>query len=140
MYQKELVMHGVFAPMTWYPSDAFSPAFNLQGIAILTPHAISNTKSSCYAGDPESIPTFKSHDATSYNHMLLVADITKDGQTYTIGTTHFTWTPNGEADDMQRKNLMALMRILDRILEFVLCGDFSKQARILVVILRLDSG
>ena len=39
--------------------------------------------------------------------------------------THFTWTPNAEVNEMQRQDLPTLFASLDRVPEFILCGDFN---------------
>jgi endonuclease/exonuclease/phosphatase family metal-dependent hydrolase len=52
-------------------------------------------------------------------------DIQKDAASFRIATTHFTWTPNGQADSFQREDIQSLLRILKSEGEFVLCGDFN---------------
>jgi endonuclease/exonuclease/phosphatase family metal-dependent hydrolase len=44
---------------------------------------------------------------------------------YTIATTHFTWSPKGEANDDQRRDQAALFAILDSLGEFAFAGDFN---------------
>ena len=51
--------------------------------------------------------------------------ISADGQIFSISTTHFTWTPDGDANEYQRKDLENLMKILDGYKSFVLAGDFN---------------
>lgn len=47
------------------------------------------------------------------------------GQLYTVATTHFTWSPRGEATELQRKNLQSLFKVLDQVPANVLTGDFN---------------
>lgn len=52
-------------------------------------------------------------------------DVEKDGAMFRIGTTHFTWTPKGGANDYQRRDIRLLLNILNSAGEFVLTGDFN---------------
>ncbi len=58
-------------------------------------------------------------------HSLVIAEIASEGEPYRIATTHFTWTPNGEANEIQRKHFVSLSEKLASLQEFVLCGDFN---------------
>ncbi len=57
------------------------------------------------------------------DRMLAFTTVRKDGESFTIGTTHFTWTPDGEANDKQRVALAKLLSFAPE--ELVLCGDFN---------------
>ena len=46
-------------------------------------------------------------------------------QLYRVCTTHFRWTPDGEADDAQRTDMIALLSVLESLQDFVLVGDFN---------------
>jgi endonuclease/exonuclease/phosphatase family metal-dependent hydrolase len=75
-------------------------------------------------GIPESRsdnPTF----SNTHNRMVLWCNVEKDGITYRIATTHFTWTPDGSPSDAQRRDLSAMLDKLKNFGEFVLCGDFN---------------
>mgnify|MGYP003739632349 CR=1 FL=1 len=39
--------------------------------------------------------------------------------------THFTWSPNGEANDEQRLDLAEMLSQLENYDDFILCGDFN---------------
>ena len=43
---------------------------------------------------------------------------------FTIGTTHFPWTPDGSASDHQRQACDQLLAVLGHR-ELLLCGDFN---------------
>jgi len=49
----------------------------------------------------------------------------KDGAGFKIGTTHFTWSEDGQPNDYQRKNMRELLSVLETSEEFVLTGDFN---------------
>ena len=59
------------------------------------------------------------------NLALVVSDIEKDGVLYRVGTTHFTWTPKGGADEYQRTDVRALLSITEAEAPLILCGDFN---------------
>lgn len=58
-------------------------------------------------------------------NFLVVAEANKDGITYKIGLTHFPWTPDGDADNIQRACAKALLEIIEREGEMALFGDFN---------------
>lgn len=114
-----------FAAMSRHPEVAGEP---IMGIGIFSRIGISTHSVHYYRGDPDSIPVFKWNDPATFrikNLPLLVADVTGGGGTYRCATTHFTWTPDGSADDAQREDLAALFGVLDTLGEFVLAGDFN---------------
>src|SRR3989338_5627808 len=49
----------------------------------------------------------------------------KDDASFKIGTTHFTWSEDGQPSDFQRTNMRKLLAILETSEEFVLTGDFN---------------
>ena len=112
---------GVFVPMTRHRPT-------LQGIGIFSVF-LGRSQSFHYAGGSEDLVNF---DTTSMEarhrtqrRVLLTAEITKDGVLFKIGTTHFTWTPDGEADEYQRADLAGLFTSLEHEDEIVFCGDFN---------------
>lgn len=52
-------------------------------------------------------------------------DVAQSGATHRIGTTHFTWTPDGLPSEEQRMHMRELLSTLSRHREFILCGDFN---------------
>ena len=64
------------------------------------------------------IPVYK--QPNSGDRVLLYADV----KGITIGTTHFTWTQNGEASDEQREHALKLLDFIGNK-EMILCGDFN---------------
>lgn len=64
-------------------------------------------------------------DQSRFNRSLLVANINCDGQRFTVATTHFTWTPDGNPDELQRRDTEAMLQALSTLPDFVLCGDFN---------------
>ena len=64
-------------------------------------------------------------DRTTINRVFFHADVIKNSERFTIGTTHFTWNADGKADNYQRKDLKALFAILNDFPEIVFCGDLN---------------
>lgn len=119
--QKAVGCDGVFAPM--WTKNRVTPlaqeARGVQGVAIFTrlPHAQAAAQFYNGAGDA---PPFENGGR---DRVLLLIIVEKDGERFTVGTTHFTWTPDGEADDQQREEFLRLMALVPE--ELVLCGDFN---------------
>lgn len=82
-----------------------------------------------YAGPTGEIMNFDARTpetqfATQKNFLVTV-EINQDGVFYKIGLTHFPWTPNGEADNIQRVCAKALLETVGREGEMALFGDFN---------------
>lgn len=75
---------------------------------------------------PCDLPIFyKNNDPNGMNRVFAWMTVTVDGQSYTIGTTHFTWSVNGASTPEQLRDLDALLKIIDDIPDIVFCGDFN---------------
>lgn len=101
----------------------------VEGTAIFSRLPFRFSQSYQYGGVPTDVVdyidgTAEEKQATSRD-MLLVAEVEKDGELFRIATVHFPWTPDGEANDMQREALPKLLTITDRFDDIVLCGDFN---------------
>lgn len=112
---------GSFAPM-WNKKEVtpLSPeARGVQGIALFArpPHT---TETRYYVGEGTT-PLFVPGGAQ--DRALLIARLEKDGERFTVATTHFTWTPDGKANDEQRAHFARLVQLAPK--ELVLCGDFN---------------
>lgn len=95
------------------------------GVAILTKLKIIQHGSTYYFGGIGEMPTFNVNDFTNVWRILAWIEIEKDSQKYLIANTHFTWTPEGKSTPKQFQDLENLLKILDNLGEFVLCGDFN---------------
>lgn len=107
----------------------FSPMIRLngipQGVAVLSRYP-AVFRERYYHRSREEVQEYEHTDEeASESFLLLMADIETPDGAYRIGTTHFVWTPNGEADDFQRKALARLEPYLAEERPFVLCGDFN---------------
>lgn len=116
----------VYVPMTRRPKE--DPP-QMQGVAIFSRPPIKKTQNvRYYAGAPENVPDSDDNDPSTYNasnRPLVICDIEKDGTVFRVCTTHFTWTSDGEPTDEQRRDMKALLTLLDSAGELVLAGDFN---------------
>jgi len=114
-----------FAQMTRHIKET-PPA--IMGIAVFSLLPITKTSIRYYRGDAEHIPDFDSNDPATFqrkSHPCLFCDVTYAGNRFRIGTTHFTWTPDGKPDATQRTDIVHLLAALEEMGEFVLAGDFN---------------
>lgn len=127
--KNELGMHGVFAPMCRHAHENGAEIFESWGVAILTKLSMPTMQARYYFGDPQIIHEFVNSVVSPQEHMnkvLMYADVlNSEGTRFSVGTTHFTWTPNGQSNDRQRQDLRALFKELEAIPEIVFCGDFN---------------
>ena len=100
----------------------------MQGVAIFSRLPVKAQSVRYYVGRPDTVPDSDDNDPLTYNasnRMVVLCDIEKEGNLFRIGTTHFTWTPDGESTDEQRSDMKALLTLFDGAEEFVLAGDFN---------------
>lgn len=110
--------HSYFAPMILVDGKP-------QGIALLSRFPFT-AREAYYHHSRETVREFvRSDEESSEAFVLLMADIDAPDGPYRIGTTHFVWTPHGEADEFQRNALAQLEPLLAAEKPFVLCGDFN---------------
>jgi endonuclease/exonuclease/phosphatase family metal-dependent hydrolase len=126
LFEKELGMRCFFAGMTKHPASGRP---GVMGVGILSRLPVTSTSTEYYWGDPGVLHDFDFTNATTKhateNHMVLWCDVEKDGDMFKIGTTHFAWTPDGMPDEFQRRDLRALLLLVEKKEEMVLCGDFN---------------
>lgn len=116
----------IFSPYTQHSAEG-NPG--VMGIAIFSALPVQDRKEEWYARNSEGTPDFdmrttETKHATE-NHSIIFCDVVSDNSVFRIGTTHFTWTPDGAPDLFQREDLKKLLAILDESGEFVLTGDFN---------------
>lgn len=114
-----------FAPMSRFIRDDPPQVF---GVGIFSRYAVVDSGVTFYRGDPAHIPDLDQNDSATWNNKnfpLVWCDVKKNEQTYRIATTHFTWSPDGQADDDQRCDVKALLAALATLGEFTLAGDFN---------------
>lgn len=122
--QQELGMQAHFAPMVRYESENKYniPARGVWGIAILSSAPVSEVRADYYSGSEKVITFAEPNDAS---RVLLSFECTKDAQVYRVGTTHFTWSSNGQINSAQETDIAALEAVLATYDELIFCGDFN---------------
>lgn len=125
-FEEALGMRCVFSPFTLHDAEWNA---GIMGIGIFSLATIRSHEARYYVGDPSTVPIFDFTDVhtkhATENHSVIFCDIKVGNDMYRIGTTHFTWTPDGAPDDYQREDAKRLLNILDSFGEFVLTGDFN---------------
>ncbi len=116
-----------FIPMEKYQSPR-GP--EVRGLGIFSRLPLMDTAIGLYAGNAGALTEFIEEETpeakfNSQKYVLALATVEKDGVSYRIGTTHFPWTPDGEADDLQRRGLTAFLDVVGKCGELVFCGDFN---------------
>lgn len=124
---KELEMEPVFGQMSSIGRNVYlEPPFSPYGVGMLSALPIQDIQMSYYRGTEEEAKTkLFSGNSKDDAHPLLHITVQKEDKAFTIGTTHFTWSPDGKADDAQRRDIENLLSILEGIPELILCGDFN---------------
>lgn len=81
-----------------------------------------------YSHPDIGIPRWNTNDPSTFTdckRAVIFANITVDATAFSVGGTHFTWSPGGQATDIQRADMQKLLSILEEKGEFVLCGDLN---------------
>lgn len=125
--EKELNLQSVFIPL-WYLSEqenyqSGSYKKEVWGMTIFSRLPLNQTQHQYYFGQAD--PLFAYTGPGTSCRALLWTTVAKNNQSFTVATTHFTWTPSGQPTSQQKKHLQKLLNILKTIPDFVLCGDFN---------------
>ena len=92
-----------------------------QGIGFFTKLPVHLSGVEYYHGKPGEVP----RHSVDYSRFFLWRQVEKEGELFTIGTTHFTWTPDGNTSDEQAEDVTKLFRVLEQFPEIAFCGDFN---------------
>lgn len=65
------------------------------------------------------------HEPNDVVRSVIVSILSYGENEYRVATTHFTWSPGGEATDLQRQDFARLKDVLNQYEDMVLCGDFN---------------
>ena len=115
-----------FSPETRHPAEGRP---GIIGNGIFSPLPVVQFAERYYHGSREEMHDFdftstETKEATEAR-VFSFCDVEKDGVVFRIATTHFTWTPKGEANDFQRRDMRLLLDILGHLGELTLTGDFN---------------
>ncbi|MEK7106816.1 MAG: endonuclease/exonuclease/phosphatase family protein [Patescibacteria group bacterium] len=116
----------VFAPLLRHMEEQGNP---IVGEAIFSCLRVVRKEVQYYVGNANDIPKHRPSEEIGNGHTMNCALVTlaveKDGSLFNIGTTHFTWSPNGETTSEQRIHLKKLLGTLGTHNEIVFTGDFN---------------
>ncbi|MFA5831274.1 MAG: endonuclease/exonuclease/phosphatase family protein [Candidatus Paceibacterota bacterium] len=128
LFEKELGMKGFFAITHRFRlmSDGRAEIVPM-GVGILSNLHVTRVFPKYYSGDYLHLQIYDESVADTEARVLLAATMDISGVLYTIGTTHFTWSPKGEADDRQRRDLKSFFEKMDECKDggIVVAGDFN---------------
>jgi mRNA deadenylase 3'-5' endonuclease subunit Ccr4 len=130
LFKERLGMDGIFVPMTQRPRGCLRGG-DLQGdpmpwgLAIVTTMPIISNDGVCYSGPTGPVPLFELGNIATYRRVLAHITIEKEGKRFSFLNTHFTWTPDGKPSEAQRSDIQALLSLLSKQEDFILCGDFN---------------
>ena len=115
---------GIFAPQ-WY--EYMEEECVNVGSAIITTWKDSDFENHYYRGNSDSIPFFNGGniEQAAIPRALQTATINVGGDTYQVANLHFTWAPNGIPSQTQINDAYKVSKILEKLKQFVLCGDFN---------------
>ncbi len=107
---------------------------NKWGVAILTKNEHKVLGEKLYQGDGK-MRIYENGKWKSSNHDLisrfvLLVKAYVDENEYVVGTTHFTYTPDGLPDSFQEKSADNLLDSLREYENMILCGDFNVPRKI----------
>jgi endonuclease/exonuclease/phosphatase family metal-dependent hydrolase len=127
MLKQELGMDGIFAPLARItkPNRYELPPLGRWGMVVLTNLPFEDASYAYYKGSGDHIPEMVDGEPNSINRGLAMLRCDKDGLTYTVATTHFTWSTNGDTSEEQLHDFARLALLLEKVPEVILCGDFN---------------
>lgn len=122
-FKQELDMNGVYTPRVKVKNKLVGDG-TISGNAILSRFPITHTEDISYEVAWEHPERLRYILEGPPDSRLLVATLQAE-TAFQIATTHFTWTPDGQANEAQRQNLPALTQLIKKYPSLLLCGDFN---------------
>lgn len=92
------------------------------GVAVLTRAPVRRQELIYYT---DALPILDFVEPNDARRLALVTEVEQGGHDYRIVGTHFTWSPDGHANDDQRRDFAQLRQVLERYPDYALCGDFN---------------
>ena len=94
------------------------------GLAVFLAYPMTNN-SFYYRGNGKNPPIGPAGVPLHVARAMVVSKIIKNQQIFCLINTHFTWTPNGYDNELQREDLPKFLDLLTKFPEFILCGDLN---------------
>lgn len=98
-----------------------------EGIALCTHTPVQNIQLYYYRGAETGLEIFRDDRINeTYKNGVLSASVTLGEKSFTVATTHFTWTPDGELPSAEQINDMdVLLSHIETLEPHIICGDFN---------------
>lgn len=124
LLENALNMKSHFTPVAQFE---WQGRLEIQVQAIFTRLPLLGNSVEYYRGHRDSPPLIEvEHGAGEFlARALSVIQVTKGGNNYRLGMTHFTWTPDGKPSEKQIHDLERLFDLLSPFPDIILCGDFN---------------
>lgn len=115
---------GMYLPMSRKNS---ANTFADKGVALFTNSQLEDVHTFYYPEHYNEIPVFNENDIpNSVAHGVIFANVQCDDTTYTIATTHFTWTPDGNNPcSEQISHMKTFLSQITLEKPHIMCGDFN---------------
>lgn len=97
----------------------------IMGVGVFSKLPINWSATLFYSGSITKIPFFSTNENQNVNHIILAIDIATKNKKLRLATTHFTWSPEGQATDLQREHLTKMLQICETFKIDFICGDFN---------------
>ena len=129
LYKKELNLQGVFKASNFVDINFPEIRGKKQGVAIFAKKIVESNFVFYVGKEENALKPFEEYESNKdfqKNNVLLWANIKNDnGEIFKIATTHLPVTEKGESSPYQLKVVDALILELDKLGDFVLCGDMN---------------
>jgi len=121
---EKLGYRGTFAPMFIMHINEKPSTI---GIALLSRHDIQSSTTEYYSGSKKNLCLLEQTRVfETIQKVLIHADICIENEIFTIGTTHFTWTPDGASPaPEQSADMKKFLAYISTLKPHVICGDFN---------------
>lgn len=132
-FQEELGMSGWYAPIALADRGRHTEALALSGVyvgtALFSRLPAEDNGALYYFGTADKVPSMKDPVPAGRHEnstgVFVWARVNLGAVRFTIGTTHFAWTPDGSPSEGQRKNMATLLEELRKFSDIAFCGDFN---------------
>lgn len=95
------------------------------GLCILSKTELTHGQVDYYHRPGEDVPVFDQDQGNHCDRALVSAEVETPEGRIRVSTTHFTWTHDGKASEMQRAHVAELAELIQARNLDVLCGDFN---------------
>lgn len=126
VFEKALEMKAYFTPtLDIQDTNPYLPPKGVWGLAIFSNQKTASLSNYYYVGEQLKIPRFIKENPNSSSRVVSWVTFELNSKIYTVATTHFTWSPKGDATEEQQDNMEKLLAQLKLIEPVIVCGDFN---------------